>query len=102
MFVDTCFCIDVMRETHRNTPGPAIAKLQNLGGTRLQMSLFVLCELQAGARMASNTQREIRRVELFVEQFSVISPDETFPVAYGDNEASLRPDGDWRRSRRHR
>jgi len=93
MFVDTCFCVDLMRETLRGESGPAIGKLRRLGGVRLQMPLFVLCELQAGARMASNARRELRRVERFAEQFDLVCPDVTFAVGYGVNEASLRQAG---------
>ncbi len=35
MFVDTSFCIDLLREQHRNTEGPATAKLRELADTPL-------------------------------------------------------------------
>ena len=93
MFVETTFCIDVMREQHRGAEGPATARLRELGETPLFVSVFVLCELQAGARLSGHPRRELRRVAMLAERLTVVVPDATFPVAYGELEAHLRRQG---------
>lgn len=92
MFLDTTFCIDLLREA-RHGPGPATAKLAQLGDTPLLVSIFVLCELQAGARLCANPMRELRGVERFSERLDVVCPDETFAVAYAEAEVALRQGG---------
>jgi tRNA(fMet)-specific endonuclease VapC len=93
MFIDTSFCIDVMRERQRGKQGPASHKLASLGETPLYMSLFVACELQAGARLSNNPHVELRKAEMFCELVEIILPDRTFAVAYGEAEAYLRQSG---------
>lgn len=93
MFLDTTFCIDLMREQHRKIEGPAIARLRGLGRTPLYASVFVICELQAGARLARHPTRELRKVEWFTDRLDVIYPDSSFAVAYGEMEAYLRKKG---------
>ena len=93
MFLDTSFCIDIMRERKQGKRGPACRKLASLGETPLYMSLFVACELQAGARMSDNPRAELRKVEMFSELVEIIRPDRSFAVAYGEAEAYLRQSG---------
>ena len=93
MFIDTAFCIDLMREQHRKADGPATAKLRALGNVGLYVSVFVLCELQAGARLSRHPHRELRRVELLADSLTVVYPEATFAVAYGELEAHLRRHG---------
>jgi len=93
MFVDTCFCIDLIREQHRKHQGPATQKLVKLGNAPLFASVFVICELQAGAHLSSGPRRQVRKVELLTNHFTVIYPDQTFAVAYGETEAYLRKKG---------
>lgn len=92
MFVDTTFCIDLLREGHRGR-GSAMAALERLGDTVLCASVFVICELHAGARLSSHAQRELRSVERLVENLSVVYPDAFFPVAYAELEVQLRRRG---------
>ena len=93
MFLDTSFCIDLMRERSRGQRGPAVRKLEACATLQLYASVFVICELEAGARMASQPQREIARVQRFAELVGVEYPGPTFAVAYGETEARLRKDG---------
>jgi tRNA(fMet)-specific endonuclease VapC len=93
MFLDTSFCIDLMRERHRGEEGPALRKLASLGQTPLYLSLFVLCELNAGARLSSRPEEEIRKVQRLSELVEVVLPDRAFAVAYGETEAFLRGRG---------
>jgi tRNA(fMet)-specific endonuclease VapC len=93
MFIDTSFCIDLMRERKQGKIGSASRKLASLGETPLYMSLFVACELQAGARMSDNPPAELRKVEMFSELVEIVRPDRSFAVAYGEAEALLRQGG---------
>lgn len=93
MFLDTSFCIDLMRERHREAAGPAEAKLRQLGDTPLLTSIFVLCELHAGARLSKHPRRELRKVALLAERLTVLYPNAAFPTLYGELEAHLRRSG---------
>lgn len=93
MFLDSTFCVDLMRERRRGVRGPATVKIEQLGGMPLFLSVFVLCELQAGARLSRNPERELRRVELFSEMTDVVLPQRGFEVLYGEAEAELRRQG---------
>ncbi|MFP4055583.1 MAG: type II toxin-antitoxin system VapC family toxin [Candidatus Brocadiia bacterium] len=90
MFLDTSFCVDLMREQRRGTQGPASAKLRELGDTPLLASVFVLCELQAGARLSQRPRRELRKIAMLAERLTVVYPDAALPVSYGELEAHLR------------
>ena len=91
--LDTTFCIDLIREARRGVAGRATAKLSQLADTALFASVFVVCELQAGARLSHNPRTELRRVGRLVNELEVVFPDETFPVSYGEAEAHLRRHG---------
>jgi predicted nucleic acid-binding protein len=67
MFVDTSLLIDVMCERKRQELGPATRKLRALGDTPLHMSIFVACELPAGARFSARPKEELRKIELLPE-----------------------------------
>jgi len=92
VFVETTFCIDLLREA-RQGAGAATEKLRQLGDTPLFASVFVLCELQAGARLSTNPEQELRGVEQLVENLAVVYPDESFAVAYAESEVALRKEG---------
>lgn len=92
MFVDTTFCIDLLREGHRG-PGPATAALERLGDSLLFASVFVICELHAGARLSTHVQRELRNVERLAAHLTIVYPDAAFPVAYSELEVALRRNG---------
>jgi predicted nucleic acid-binding protein len=93
MFIDTSFCIDLMREGRRSLPGAATAKLKSLGNTGLYLSLFSLCELRAGAELSKNPKRELHKVENMLTYVTVVHPDAAFAVIYGEMEAYLRKAG---------
>ncbi len=93
MFLDTSFCIDLMRERYRGVEGAAVRKLSLLGQTSLYVSLFVLCELDAGARLSSRPEEEVGKVQRFSELVEVVLPDRAFAVLYGETEAFLRGQG---------
>ncbi len=87
MFLDTTFCIDLMRERKQGRNGPA------LGDTPVYASLFVACELHAGARMSDNPQGELEKIERLFEIVEIVLPERSFAVAYGETEAFLRRKG---------
>jgi tRNA(fMet)-specific endonuclease VapC len=93
VFPDTSFCIDLLREQRRGERGPAESKLELLGRTPLLISLFVLCELRAGAEMSSNPRLELSSVVRLVEGFEIVSPTPPFAVLYGEIVASLLKNG---------
>jgi len=93
MFIDTCFCIDVIREKVRGQAGPGLNKLKSLGDTELYISLFSACELRAGAMMSQNSGEELKKVEALLEFLTLVFPDVSFPVIYGETEAQLRKQG---------
>ncbi len=93
MMVDTSFCIDLMRERRRGETGAATRKLMDLGRVRLEMSLFVYCELQHGARAAARREEELRRIERLAELIPVRSPDRALAVFYGEAAARLQSKG---------
>jgi len=93
MFLDTSYCIDLMRERTRRENGPATRKLEELADIALYMSLFVACELQAGACMATRPAEELRKVGRLMEHVELVFPDRSFAVAYGEAEAALRRKG---------
>lgn len=93
MFLDTSYCIDLMRERTRHENGPATIKLGELADISLYMSVFVACELQAGACMASRPAEELRKIGRLAEHIELVFPDRSFATAYGEAEALLRRKG---------
>lgn len=93
MVIDTCFWIDVMRESKRNKTGPALQKLVDLENTEMYTSVFTLCELRAGAELSDNPKGELERVEKLLQFITVLYPDTAFPVLYGEAEGILRNNG---------
>ncbi len=93
MFIDTCFYIDLMREHCRKTAGPAKRKLLELEFASINVPVFVLCELYAGAKGADNPHVELRKIEMFLENTEVIYPNESFAMFYGETEYLIRKRG---------
>lgn len=93
MVVDTCFLIDILRERKRNETGPAIRKLSAFENAEIYTSVFTLCELRAGAELSSDTKSELERIEKMLQYVTVLYPDITFPVLYGEAEGYLRKNG---------
>ena len=93
MLLDTCFLIDIMRESKKNMEGPAIRKLQSIEDLILNISLFSVCELMGGVEKSSNPQRERSNVEFLLEHIRVIYPDTGFAVSYGEIYGYLSKNG---------
>lgn len=81
--VDTSFLVDLMREAARGEPGPATRFLESRPEEVLGASVFVLCELAAGAELARDTARERERVARLGESLETVNPDTTFAATYG-------------------
>ena len=93
MFFDTSFCVDLLREQAKNEEGPARQKLMQLGNTPNFMSIFVVCELQAGARLSGSPQKELNKIQLLSEFFEIVYTDRAYAALYGEIEAYLRKRG---------
>jgi tRNA(fMet)-specific endonuclease VapC len=87
--LDTSFVVDLLRENARGSEGPASRFLGRVQDQELLMSVFVACELAAGAAMATKPAEEKRKVERLCSGMSVDYPDERFPAAYGSLLAVL-------------
>jgi len=93
MLLDTCFCIDLMRETSKNQNGPAREKMIALTDAEIYISLFSLCELRAGSELSKHPKNELKKVELLTSFIEVLYPESSFPVLYGELESYLRKNG---------
>ena len=81
--LDTSFLVDLLRESARGGEGPASRILETLQEEELRMSVFVACELAAGAEMSKNPSEERRKVDRLCSSLGIDYPDERFPPAYG-------------------
>lgn len=88
-FFDTDFVIDLLREQRRGVVGLAHRKLEQLGDTPVRLSVFVMCELEAGAARFHEPE-EVQRVHRLCQQFAVVYPDERFAPRYGETLAALK------------
>ncbi len=93
MLLDTCFLIDIMRESKKNIEGPAIRKLQSIEDLILNVSLFTVCELMGGVEKSSNPERERSNVEFLLEHLRVVYPETGFAVSYGEIYGYLSGNG---------
>lgn len=90
MFVDSTFCIDLIRERSRHESGPATLKLRALGETPLRLPVFVLCELRLGAGLSSQPERELARCDTLAACMDIVYPDARFAGSYVQCELALR------------
>ncbi|MBT3272087.1 MAG: type II toxin-antitoxin system VapC family toxin [Spirochaetales bacterium] len=93
MLLDTCFCIDLMRERSKGQNGPAIRKMKIFADAEIFISLFTLCELRSGAELSNNPIQELKKVELITSFAEVLYPESSFSVLYGELESFLRKNG---------
>jgi tRNA(fMet)-specific endonuclease VapC len=81
---DSSYLIDALREQTRGKPGRATAFLQEHESDQLVASVFVVCELEAGAANASSPDREQSRLRVLLQAMHVVYPDERFAPVYGE------------------
>jgi predicted nucleic acid-binding protein len=92
--VDTSFLIDLLRETGRGDEGPATHFIEQRGDEPLAASVFVLCELLAGAATARAPVHERERVERVCSGLDVLYPQEGFATIYAEVLGYLRRRGE--------
>ncbi len=81
--LDTSFLVDLLRDQARGKSGAASRLLERLEEEELGVSMFVVCELVAGAELSSHPQRERRSVERLCSSLRVEFPDARFAPTYG-------------------
>ena len=86
--LDTSFLIDLLREAAGGREGGASRFLAGVEDEELGISVFVACELAAGAALSARPTQEQRRVDQLCSGLHVDYPDERFPAAYGSLLAS--------------
>ncbi len=93
MFLDSSFCIDLMREERRGERGPASRKFESLDSAAVFVPLFVVCELDAGARGAQDPEKALGELARLTERVPTVYPSSALPAAYGGIVAYLRKRG---------
>ena len=93
MVLDTSFIVDVMRERNQRKPGPAHSWLQRIGDSRIYITIFSVCELRFGAELSQKPKREHKTIEDLLDAMTIIHPDDSFPVLYGETAAYLQKEG---------
>ncbi len=91
--LDTTFLVDLLRETSRKRPGPATAFLEREEAEPLAASVFVVCELLAGAEHTANPAAERDRVQQLLQGLDIVYPDETLAPLYARLLASMKKAG---------
>ncbi|WP_447969538.1 type II toxin-antitoxin system VapC family toxin [Nitrospira sp. M1] len=91
-FLDTSFVIDLLREEKRQTYGPAHRKLEELNDDPVRLSMFVVCELEAGMPLSTST-KERGRIDLLFQHCKILYPDHRLPETYGKLLAYLQNQG---------
>lgn len=82
--LDTSFVVDLLREQTKGVSGPARRLLDELEDEALALSVFVVCELEAGAARAARPDRERARIGEILASLPTVFPDDRFPATYGD------------------
>ena len=72
-FFDSTFFIDLLREQRRSVTGRAHKKLQQLGNSPVRLSVFVVCEIEAGVALSQDPE-ERHRVRAFVNSSKWCTP----------------------------
>jgi tRNA(fMet)-specific endonuclease VapC len=86
---DTCFLVDLLREARRGHSGPATAFIRGVESETVGISIFVVCELNAGARLSRMPDTALENVERLCRLLHVDYPDERFAPQYGNLLADL-------------
>lgn len=81
--LDSAFLIDLHRETARARPGEALDLIESLDPNEvLGVSVYVVCELRAGAELSRHALREHEALDALLSGLHVVYPDERFAPAY--------------------
>lgn len=90
---DSSYLIDLLREQARGKRGRASDFLEAHATDQIVSSVFVVCELEAGAANALSTDREQARVRALFQVLTVVFPDERFAPVYADALVKLQRTG---------
>lgn len=92
--LDTSYLVDLLRETTRGRPGPALDFIEGLDpGESLAVSVHVVCELRAGAELSRSALREHEELDRLLGGLVVAYPDTGFPPTYGRLLAAVQRSG---------
>ncbi|MBI4455111.1 MAG: type II toxin-antitoxin system VapC family toxin [Acidobacteria bacterium] len=91
--LDSSFLVDLLRETARKQSGPATAFLNSVKGQELGISVFVACEMFAGAELSHRPSTEAQRIRQLCEALHLEYPDKRFAPLYGKLLAKLEHTG---------
>jgi tRNA(fMet)-specific endonuclease VapC len=81
--LDSSFLIDLLREAARERPGPAFDRVESLDPNEtLGVSVYVACELRAGAELSRHALREHAALNDLFAGLLVRYPDDRFAPAY--------------------
>jgi predicted nucleic acid-binding protein len=81
--LDSSFLIDLLRETARGKPGPALEFIEALDPREiLGVSVHVVCELRAGAELSRAALQEHEALDHLLSGLLVSFPDDRFAPAY--------------------
>ena len=86
--LDTSFLVDLLREQQRRTPGPASEWLETHADESVGASVFVACELEAGAGRAAHPDGERRRLRELAS-ITIAYPDDRYAPVHGDTLARM-------------
>ena len=91
---DTSYLIDLLRETTRERPGGAMDFIEGLDAAEsLAVSVYVVCELRAGAELSRNALSEHEELDRLLGGLVVAYPDARFAPAYGRLLAAVHQSG---------
>ena len=81
--LDSSFLIDLQREVVRERPGPAFDLIESLDEKEiLAVSVYVVCELRAGAELARRALLEHKALDVLLSGLLVVYPDDRVVPEY--------------------
>jgi predicted nucleic acid-binding protein len=90
MHLDSSLLIDLIRETARGRPGPALDLMESIDDDEiLAVSVHVVCELRAGAELSKKPIREHEELDRLLGGLLVSYPDGRFAPLYARLLASI-------------
>jgi tRNA(fMet)-specific endonuclease VapC len=91
---DSSFVIDLQREMVKERPGPAFDLIESFDpGEVVGLSVFVVCELRAGAELMKKALAEHEALDRLLSGLLISYPDERFASLYGRLLAATRHTG---------
>lgn len=92
--LDSSLLIDLLQETARERPGPALDMMESLDASdTLGVSVHVVCELRAGAELARRPLKEHDALDELLRGLVVVYPDSRFAAVYARLLAAVKKSG---------